>query len=113
MDFEKYFDVKNIKGNYQIAIAPETAKALTEFCQQEQEFKQAIEQSDKTFQECLDYAVKNVKQSCSDMEIYSRAVKFYFPTAEIHFHMSIDLIGKAKAEAEDSFSVLLDSLLDF
>lgn len=34
MDKVKYFDVKHIKGKYQQAIAPDTAKALMSFCEQ-------------------------------------------------------------------------------
>ena len=52
------FDVKNITGNKQQAIASAVADALTSFCNQEPELEQAIEQSGKTFQACLDYVVK-------------------------------------------------------
>ena len=113
MDFKEYFDIKNIKGQYQKAVAESTANTLIEFCGQEQEFEQAIEQSGKSFQECLDFAVKDIKQSCSDFEIYEKAVKFYFSTAKIRVRMTIDLIGKTESRQESSFGVSLDSLLDF
>lgn len=119
MDKEKYFDVKGIKGKYQQAIATETAKALITFCGQEPEFEQAIEQSDQTFQDCLDSVTKGIKRSCSDFDVYSRAVKFYFSTAEVHFNMQIDLIGDSKHDeppitmTKSSLSISLDSLLDF
>ncbi|MCM1228297.1 MAG: hypothetical protein NC320_12920 [Clostridium sp.] len=35
----------------------------------------------------------------SDLEAYSKAVKFYFSTAEVHFNMSIDLSGGNGYEA--------------
>ena len=35
MNIEKYFDRTKIKGEYQQAVAAETAKALTLFCEQE------------------------------------------------------------------------------
>ena len=119
MDIEKYFDRTKIKGKYQQAVAVETAKALTLFCEQEAEFEQAIEQSGKSFQECLDSAVQGIKASCSDFEVFSRAVKFYFSTAEVHFNMSIDLCGDNGYTAppitvtKSSLSVSLDDLLDF
>lgn len=78
MDLEKYFDVSNIRGQYQQAIAPETAKALISFCGQEKEFEQAIEQSGKTFKECLDTVVKGIGRSISDIDVYRKTVKFYF-----------------------------------
>ena len=80
MILEEYFNHKNIKGKYQGAVALETANALISFCYQEPEFEQAIEQSGKSFQECLDDAVKGIKSSCSDFEVFSRAVKFIIVT---------------------------------
>lgn len=119
MDKMKYFDVKHIKGKYQQAIAPDTAKALMSFCEQEAEFEQAIEQSGKTFQECLDSVTKGIEKSCSDFEVYSKAVRFYFSTAVVHFNMSIDLIGNNKQAdppitiTRNNLNISLDSLLDF
>ncbi len=122
MDKEKYFEIKNIKGSKQKGIAMETAKALKLFCNQQPEFEQAIEQSGKTFIECLDAIVKNVGTSISDFEIYNKAVKFYFETAKVHFNMSIDLSGDngytpppiTMTECRQSgLTVSLDELLDF
>ena len=122
MDTKKYFFEGEIKGKYQRAIAPETAKALTFFCEQEPEFAQAVEESGKTFQECLDSVCKKIGSSISDLEVYSRAVKFYFSTAEIHFNMTIDLCGNnghvdppitMTQHKPESLSVSLDELLDF
>lgn len=123
MDKEKYFDIKGIKGNHQKAIAPDTAKALTLFCEQEPEFEQAIEQSGKSFHECLDSIVKGIGRSISDLDVYTRAVKFYFSTATVHFNMTIDLSGDnghvdppitmTQSKPKSSLSVSLDDLLDF
>ena len=38
---------------------------------------------------------KSVGSSISDLEAYRRAVRFYFPGAEIRMQMTIDLIGDA------------------
>ncbi|MDE5753571.1 MAG: hypothetical protein K2H89_03375 [Oscillospiraceae bacterium] len=118
MDFEKYFDKKAITGRVQRAIAAETAQALKQFCEQEQEFAQAIEQSGKSFQDCLDTVAKNAGQSISDFKAYSQAAKFYFPGAVVHFRMEIDLIGNAgettPAQKEPrKLSVVFDSLTDW
>ena len=115
---QEYFTEK-IKGQKQEVIAPSVAEALKSFCEQEPEFEQAIEQSGKTFQECLDVCVKGVSSSISDIEVYRRAVKFYFSTATVSFHMSIDLSGDNGAEKpitmtkSDVLDVSLDDLLDF
>lgn len=122
MNTKDYFFKGEIKGKYQKAIAPETAKALTFFCEQEPEFEQAVEESGKTFQDCLDSVCKNIGSSISDLEVYRRAVKFYFSTAEVHFNMTIDLIGDIghkdppitmTQHKTESLSVSLDELLDF
>lgn len=119
---ERYFSADEIKGKYQKAIAPETAKALALFCEQEPEFEQAVEQSGKTFQDCLDSVCKGIGMSVSDLEAYKRAVKFYFLTADIHFNMVIDLCSNngyteppitMSQNKRESLSVSLDELLDF
>lgn len=122
MNTKEYFFSGKIKGKYQQAIAPETAKALTLFCEQEPEFAQAVEESGKTFQDCLDSVCKKIGSSISDLEAYKRAVKFYFSTADVHFNMTIDLCGDnghadppitMTQHKPESLSVSLDELLDF
>lgn len=117
MDFQKYFSSSGINGKVQKAIARETAQALRSFCEQEPEFAQAIEQSGKTFQQCLDKVAAGVSASLSDFEAYSKAVEFYFPGAKVIFQMRIDLIGDAdkspEAEPSKNLTVSFDSLLDF
>ena len=99
MDLKKYFDVAEIKHQMQRCIAPDTSATLQAFCEQEPEFRQAIEQSGKSFQECLDATVKNAGPCLPDLEAYKRAVNFYFSTATIHFNMVIDLSGEVTNEA--------------
>lgn len=120
MNKEKYFNA-NIKGQKQKAIGSAVAEALTSFCEQESEFEQAIEQSGKTFQECLNEVVSGCGSCLSDIEAYRRAVKFYFSTATVSFRMEIDLCSNNGAEKpitmtetkSDVLSVSLDDLLDF
>ena len=52
MKFEEYFDTKNIKGAKQYIVAGYIAKVLQEFCSQNAEFKQSVEQSSDSFQQC-------------------------------------------------------------
>lgn len=121
MDLKEYFDPKTIKGNVQSFIAERTAQTLLLFCEQESEFAQAVEQSGKTFQQCLDYVIKGMVKrgstgSLSDFDTYSRAAKFYFPGAVVHFRMEIDLIGNAAAPAQEEprkLSAVFDSLADW
>lgn len=115
-----YLSTEKIKGNKQKAIAESVVVALQSFCEQEPEFEQAIEQSSKSFQDCLDACVKDCGAAISDIEVYRRAVKFYFSTASVSFVMQIDLSGDNGAKPitmtenkSDTLSVSLDDLLDF
>jgi hypothetical protein len=122
-DLKGYFDTSVIVGQYQRAVAPETAKALMQFCEQEPEFEQAIEQSGVDFQCCLDKVVRGIGNSISDLEVYAKAVKFYFSTATVHFNMTIDLSGDnrhidppitmTKSKPKSSLGISLDDLLNF
>ncbi len=123
MNLKEYFDYKNIKGNVQSFIAEKTAQTLLTFCKQEQEFAQAVEQRGKTFQQCLDYVIEGMVKkgstgSLSDFDAYSRAAKFYFPGATVHFRMEIDLIGSADETVPEqkeprTLSAVFDSLADW
>lgn len=108
---EKYFTDKGIAGKIQKVIAPRTADAMKLFCSQSKEFTQAVEQSDKTFQDCLDAVAKMIggRTSVSDFDVFKAAAEFYFRGAVIHFDMRIDL-GE---EPQSDISLSLDSLLDF
>ena len=71
--------------------------------------------------------IKGVEGSCSDLEVYSRAVKFYFSTAAVHFSMTINMSGNngyvpppitvtgnpAAVTEKKKIDVSLDDLLDF
>ncbi|MBP0976372.1 MAG: hypothetical protein J6P20_09935 [Oscillospiraceae bacterium] len=119
---KSYFDVKP-KGRHAQVLAKPTADALMEFCRQEPEFEQAIEQSGKTFDDCLAAITKGIGSAISDLELYSRAVRFYFPVASVRFHMTIDLCGNNGAadppitmtqqDKPEPMNLSLDSLLDF
>ena len=117
---KSYFDVKP-SGRHAQVLAKPVADALMEFCGQEPEFEQAIVQSGKTFADCLTEICKGIGSSISDLEIYSRAVKFYFPVAAVRFRMEIDLCGDNGAvdppitqhKQEKPMNLSLDSLLDF
>ena len=113
MDKDKYFSCAGIIGEVQQAVAERTAEALRLFCTQSTEFAQAVEQSDKTFQQCLDSVniAVNRRSSVSDFEVFKAAAEFYFPGAEIHFDMRIDL-GE-EPEPERSIAVSFDDLLNF
>ena len=86
---------------YGQAVKNEVLKALTEFVNQDEEFAQAIVQSNGTFSQCVEKAMKGCGNSISDIEVYRRCVQFYFKGATVDFKMEINLIGDA-AEKDNS-----------
>lgn len=98
-------------------VLPHVYNALKGFCEQNEEFARAIVQSNKTLVECVDTITKNIGQFSSDIDVYKKAVDFYFPTATIKFTMEIDLgddgFSNSKPSEESGLMLSLDSLLDF
>ena len=98
------------------AVSSAVLDALKSFCEQNTEFAQAVVQTDKTFKDCVESTVKGCGSSISDLEVYRKAVQFYFAGANVHFEMTLDL-------GDDGFSnnstkpsglrLSLDELLDF
>lgn len=95
-------------------MAEPVAEALREFCRQEEEFAQAIVQGG-TFADCMKAVSKGVSSALSDLEAYRRAVRFYFPGAEVRFQMRVDLVGDAAPDTggRERPAGLLLNLTDF
>lgn len=65
-------------------------EALDSFCKQDGEFAQAVVQGG-AFADCMKAVASGVGDSISDLEAYRRAVRFYFPGADVRFHMTVSL----------------------
>lgn len=85
---------KNVSGQKEKAMAGAVAQQLKDFCQQDEEFAQAVVQGG-TFSDCMKKVAQGVGSSISDLEAYKKAVQFYFPGAEVRMQLTIDLIGDA------------------
>lgn len=90
-------EAKQVAGQKEKAMAGAVMDALRDFCRQDEEFAQAIVQG-KSFAECMKQVASGVGNSISDLDAYKKAVKFYFPGAEIRMELTIDLIGAAGEE---------------
>lgn len=113
-------ELKDAKlGKYENVVKPYVLDEICIFAKQNSEFAQAIEQSDKSFANCLKASVAGAKEHISDLDCYKRAVAFYFPGADIKCTMTLDLGdgGFSNKTSTDSDSgklqLDLDSLLDF
>lgn len=78
------------KGN---AVKSSVIAVLKMMCKQEEEFAQAIVQTEKTAAGCIEKTVAGCGQSVSDIEVYKRAAAFYFPGAKVHMILALDLVG--------------------
>lgn len=105
-------ELKNVKGQKEAAVSKAVAETLIGFSNQDDEFAQAIVQSDKTLNDCLIATMKNVRTSISDIEVYRRAVQFYFPGAGINFTMRINLSASVEDPAEDKPEPRKSKVLD-
>lgn len=90
---------KNVSGNKEKAMAPAVAAQLESFCRQDAEFAQAVAQGG-TFADCMKAVANGVGSSISDLDAYKKAVRFYFPGAEVKMQLTIDLIGDAAGKGE-------------
>ncbi|MGN0592011.1 MAG: hypothetical protein ACI4JQ_02050 [Ruminococcus sp.] len=108
-------------GRKELAIQNDTIKAVELFCEQHPEFRQAVEQGG-SFADCLKHCVSGSGSAISDIEVFKRAAQFYFPEADVHFHMQVVLPGDTQEYVSElrqekpvkrGLSVELDSLLDF
>ena len=64
--------------------------ALAGFCKQDESFAQAVINGG-TFAECIKYCTEGIggNTGISDIDIYRRAVQFYFPGARVDFKIQI------------------------
>lgn len=92
------------------AVKDAVADSLKMFCEQDEEFAQAIVQTDKTLSDCCESIMKKTGNSVSDIEVYKRAVNFYFAGADIKVKMTIDLIGSAAEEKGKVIELTFDDL---
>lgn len=90
---------------YANAMKEAVHDALLTFCKQDGEFAQAVVQGG-TFEDCMKAVAKNCGSSISDLEAFRRAVRFYFPGADVQFHMTVNLCASVETgepeQAEDA-----------
>ena len=83
---------KNVSGSKEKAMAPFVAAQLETFCRQSGAFAQAVANGG-TFSDCMKEVAKGVGDSISDHDACKKAVRFYFPGAEVKMQLTIDLTG--------------------
>lgn len=105
-------EYKGVKGYKESTMAGAVRDALLEFCRQDEEFAQAVVQGG-SFKDCMSAVAKGVGASVSDLEAFKRAVRFYFPGANVQFHMEIELCPGHNDRPSGGKSGMLLNLDDF
>jgi hypothetical protein len=93
-------------------IYKEVFETLCSFCKQNEYFARSILKTNKSFTNCLAYAIHDIVKDksednmsyavASDYKIYQRAVEFYFDGSEVKFNMVIiNPIGYTPIEIEE------------
>lgn len=117
---------------FAVAIGEHIKKALTVFCEQNEEFARAVLDGGSA-NECIKSVADKIRtrKAVSDFDVYQLAVKYYFPVAVVDFIMKIRMSEyepkaeqtEAKAEQTEpkaeqteqktALDLSLDSLLDW
>ena len=85
--------------------------ALNGFCRQDAEFAQAVVQGG-TFENCMNTVAKGIGNAISDLEAFRRAVRYYFPGADVKFHMTVNLCADVEAEAATQVTGTAPKIID-
>lgn len=92
--------LSSVKGQKEGVVKRPVADALICFCRQQEEFAQAVVQSEKTFADCVAHVVKGCGQSLSDLDAYRKAVEFWFPGAIVDMVLTIRMSEFEEPEKE-------------
>lgn len=98
--------VKSVKGQKENAMLQPVREALIRFCEQDEEFAQAVAQGG-SLEDCMSAVAKGAGNHISDLDAYRKAVQFYFDGAEVIFQMKIDVCPN-RVGGGDGDGIVLD-----
>ena len=102
------------QGKYKI-VTDAVRDALKTFCEQDEECAQAVVQSDKGLGECIDTVLKGHGSCVSDLEVYRKAVEFYFPGAMVSMMLKVHVnpydVEEEKTKPASVIELDLDDLI--
>ena len=80
---------KGAKSKYATAVYSAVRDAMIGFVEQQSELADAVLQNDHTLGDCCEQIMKGCGSSISDIEVYAKAVAFYFPGAKVEMKMTV------------------------
>ncbi|MEG1550636.1 MAG: Cas9 inhibitor AcrIIA9 family protein [Oscillospiraceae bacterium] len=110
-------ELEKFNGGYkERAISKYVCDTLKTFCKQDDEFAQAIVQTNKTISDCCKKIMEGCKNSIADIDVYKKAAEFYFLGAKVEFNMKINLAPSddtsSDAHSEKLINISLCDLFD-
>ncbi len=102
------------QGSYK-CVADAVRDALKTFCEQDEEFAQAVVQNDKGLGECINTILKGHGNCMSDLKVYRKAVEFYFPGATVSMTLKVHVnpydVKEEKTKPASVIELDLDDLI--
>ena len=93
-------ELKTFKGgNKETAVSKFVASTITHFCEQSEKFAAVVAKTPRTLSDCCAEIMSGVGTSVSDIDVYRKAVKHYFPDSEVHMTMEI-ITGEVPPDEE-------------
>ena len=77
------------------AVRDAVCLQLIAFCEQSDEFCQAVLDSDKTINDCCEEIMHGVGSCISDVEVYRRMAAYFFPGCGVEMTLTINLSADA------------------
>lgn len=92
-------ELKEFVGDkYGKAVHTYVANVLRDFCEQNERFAEVVYKTKRSLSDCCAEIMKGCGSHISDIEVYRRATKLYFPNSEIEGVMRIVITGDAPDE---------------
>lgn len=82
-------------------IFPHVVKTLRGFIEEDDRFAEVVANTVRTVSECCAAVVDKSGDVMSDLEVYRKAVQFYFPNADVEFKMNVRITGAAQRGGDE------------
>ena len=87
-------ELKEFSGDrYGQAVHTYVANALRDFCAKSDRFAEVLCKTHRSMSDCVKEIMKGCGNHISDIEVYRRAARFYFPNSDVDFVMTITING--------------------
>lgn len=92
-------EVSGFNGNkYGNAVYKYVADTIKDFCSKNENFAYVVYKTKRTLADCVAEIMKGCGSHIADIEVYKKAVQFYFPNSTIDCVMTITLTGEEPDE---------------